>query len=239
MEPLLALQLGPGREKLNDPSSWDALWAQLERRGWRTEFGPKGNGQQIYYMPPRVLRKPPAKCRADYFDSKTLVVRHLLGAGRVVIDACGEEESDEEPPPAAPKAPKTPKTSKAPKAPQAPKAPKTPKPPKAVGTAAADTAAGREPGRGRRLEPVEVAALPPSKRPQSCRGASSLPPPLASPAAHIEPPRASLSALGEGIGGLGDGADDALDRMMSQLMEDDALDRALSQIIGDQTQNYL
>ena len=36
----LPLRLGG---KINDSSGWDRLWVQLERKGWRTEFGPKGD----------------------------------------------------------------------------------------------------------------------------------------------------------------------------------------------------
>lgn len=90
---LLALPLVPG-EKINAASAWDALWQQLTQQGWRTEYGPKGNDQQVYYLPPGVNRFA-HKSRVDYFDSKLLVVRHLLGRGRVVIEVSGNDDGDD------------------------------------------------------------------------------------------------------------------------------------------------
>eukprot|EP00435_Cladocopium_sp_Y103_P062638 s75_g24.t1 len=55
--------------------SWDELWQQLERQGWRIEYGPRGKSQQVYYMPPGVTRGKGAKNRIDYFDSKKLVMQ--------------------------------------------------------------------------------------------------------------------------------------------------------------------
>lgn len=56
---------------------WTEVWARLETEGWTIERGPRGKTFQTYYMPPGVKRGPGKKNRVDYFDSKTLVLRHI------------------------------------------------------------------------------------------------------------------------------------------------------------------
>eukprot|EP00928_Gymnodinium_smaydae_P042916 TRINITY_DN28860_c1_g1_i1.p1 TRINITY_DN28860_c1_g1~~TRINITY_DN28860_c1_g1_i1.p1 ORF type:complete len:271 (-),score=30.72 TRINITY_DN28860_c1_g1_i1:59-871(-) len=57
--------------------SWEATWKELAAKGWREEYGPRGNAQQVYYMPPGVQRGHGYKCRVHYFDSRVLVLRYL------------------------------------------------------------------------------------------------------------------------------------------------------------------
>jgi hypothetical protein len=52
----------------------------LEAEGWHKEQGPRGKSLQTYYLPPGVMRGPGFKNRVDYFDSRTLVLRHLSKA---------------------------------------------------------------------------------------------------------------------------------------------------------------
>eukprot|EP00971_Amphidinium_carterae_P092314 1827725-Amphidinium_carterae.1 len=68
---MVAVPLRPGR-KMNTAAAWAAVWAQLEQRGWRTELGPRGEEQQIYYLPAGVHRRAPFRNRVHYFDSKLL-----------------------------------------------------------------------------------------------------------------------------------------------------------------------
>mmetsp|Transcript_68799 Transcript_68799/g.128371 ORF Transcript_68799/g.128371 Transcript_68799/m.128371 type:complete len:548 (-) Transcript_68799:95-1738(-) len=54
---------------------WEAVWADLEKSGWRLEkYGKK---QQVYYLPPNIRRGAGAKNRVHYFDSKKQVLAHL------------------------------------------------------------------------------------------------------------------------------------------------------------------
>mmetsp|Transcript_62310 Transcript_62310/g.148767 ORF Transcript_62310/g.148767 Transcript_62310/m.148767 type:complete len:283 (+) Transcript_62310:96-944(+) len=90
---MVAVPLQPGR-KINAAAAWAHVWAQLEQRGWRMELGPRGDEQQTYYMPAGVHRRPPFRNRVDYFDSKLLVIRNLLGKGSAVIQVPDEDEAD-------------------------------------------------------------------------------------------------------------------------------------------------
>jgi hypothetical protein len=69
-------------------SNWDACWNALVLQGWRIEYGPSGNKQQIYYMPPNAQRGGGGfRNRIDYFDSRTMVLRHLCNGGKAVSSA--------------------------------------------------------------------------------------------------------------------------------------------------------
>ncbi|CAK9028051.1 unnamed protein product [Durusdinium trenchii] len=65
--------------KHQEDLEWEVVWQQLEAQGWRMDFGPRGMGVQVYYMPPGVWRGPGKKNRIDYFDSKKLVMQLIQG----------------------------------------------------------------------------------------------------------------------------------------------------------------
>lgn len=60
--------------------SWNEVWAWLEaEESWQMEQGPRGKGWQTYFLPKGVTRGGRFRNRVDYFDSKSLVRRHLAG----------------------------------------------------------------------------------------------------------------------------------------------------------------
>jgi len=61
--------------------SFAEVWTILESEGWRIEKGPRGNTFQTYYLPAGVSRGPGFRNRKDYFDSKSLVLKHVTGGG--------------------------------------------------------------------------------------------------------------------------------------------------------------
>eukprot|EP00435_Cladocopium_sp_Y103_P024162 s1597_g5.t3 len=80
--PPVSSNTGPQKRSLSDPKReelsslpWELLWPRLEAQGWRIDFGPRGTGRQVYYLPPGVFRGPGSKNRIHYFDSKKLVMQ--------------------------------------------------------------------------------------------------------------------------------------------------------------------
>jgi len=65
------------KKPAEDRLRWERCWAALERQGWRMEYGPRGDGKQVYYLPPGVQRGPGTRNRFDYFDSQKLVLQHI------------------------------------------------------------------------------------------------------------------------------------------------------------------
>lgn len=80
---------------LNSRGCWEHFWAQLVKRGWRIDHGPRGD---CYYMPPGVQRAAGTRNRIDYFDSKLQVLRKMRDAGAVMVQVASEDEHEEEKP---------------------------------------------------------------------------------------------------------------------------------------------
>mmetsp|Transcript_76614 Transcript_76614/g.135611 ORF Transcript_76614/g.135611 Transcript_76614/m.135611 type:complete len:393 (+) Transcript_76614:84-1262(+) len=76
---------------LNSHRCWEHFWAQLVERGWRIEYGPRGD---CYYMPPGVQRSTGTRNRVDYFDSKLQVLRKMRDAGAVMVQVASEDERE-------------------------------------------------------------------------------------------------------------------------------------------------
>ena len=69
----------PARRRWVHSDEWEAVWSELERKGWRQEQA-ASQGTAKFYFPPGVTREN-GKKRRDYFDSKTLVLAHLSATG--------------------------------------------------------------------------------------------------------------------------------------------------------------
>eukprot|EP00941_MAST-03F_sp_MAST-3F-sp1_P003680 g3680.t1 len=53
-------------------------WIELAKQGWKCVVVPKGaDSEQPYFLPAGVERRPPWRNRTDYWDSKSLVLKHL------------------------------------------------------------------------------------------------------------------------------------------------------------------